>query len=117
MLQAVWFDAGAGRSGRLLLTVHHLSVDGVSWRILVPDLAAGYAAAARGEAPQLPPRGTSLRGWASGLAHAGSAAVVDELPFWRGMLEGPRFRLPRRARCSRDCWARRGMFGSRCRPR
>ena len=29
MLQAVWFDAGAERSGRLLLTIHHLSVDGV----------------------------------------------------------------------------------------
>src|SRR6185312_9360164 len=38
MLQAVWFDGGAGQQGRLLLTIHHLSVDGVSWRILVPDL-------------------------------------------------------------------------------
>ena len=41
MLQAVWFDGGAGQQGRLLLTIHHLSVDGVSWRILVPDLEAG----------------------------------------------------------------------------
>ena len=40
MVQAVWFDAGAQASGRLLLTIHHLAVDGVSWRILVPELAA-----------------------------------------------------------------------------
>ena len=49
MVQAVWFDAGAQRTGRLLLTIHHLAVDGVSWRILVPDLAAAWAAIARGD--------------------------------------------------------------------
>src|SRR5207237_72794 len=53
MVQAVWFDAGEQRTGRLLLTIHHLAVDGVSWRILVPDLAAAWAAIARGEAPSL----------------------------------------------------------------
>ena len=40
MLQAVWFDAGEEDAGRLLLTIHHLAVDGVSWRILLPDLKA-----------------------------------------------------------------------------
>ena len=40
MMQAVWFDAGAEQSGRLWLSIHHLAVDGVSWRILLPDLAA-----------------------------------------------------------------------------
>ena len=48
MLQAVWFDAGPAQAGRLLLTIHHLSVDGVSWRILVPDLAAAWHAIANG---------------------------------------------------------------------
>src|SRR6185436_1695961 len=53
------------------------------------DLATAVAALARGETPRLPPRGTSLRGWASRLAaHAQSAAVRGELPFWRGMLAG-----------------------------
>src|SRR5262249_33704223 len=46
MVQAVWFDAGVHRSGRLLLSIHHLAVDGVSWRILVPELAAAWAAIA-----------------------------------------------------------------------
>ena len=40
----------AATAGRLLLVIHHLAVDGVSWRILVPDLAAAWAAIARGEA-------------------------------------------------------------------
>ena len=85
MVQAVWFDAGEQRTGRLLLTIHHLAVDGVSWRILVPDLAAAWAAIARGEEPSLPPRGTSFRRWAQRLAaHAQEPARVEELPFWTG---------------------------------
>ncbi|MFJ1993749.1 amino acid adenylation domain-containing protein [Streptomyces asiaticus] len=50
MLQAVWFDAGPDVSGRLLLTVHHLAVDGVSWRILLPDLTAAWSAQTEGGA-------------------------------------------------------------------
>ena len=50
MVQAVWFDAGRERAGRLWLAIHHLAVDGVSWRILVPDLAAAWRAVAAGQA-------------------------------------------------------------------
>ncbi|WP_329570737.1 non-ribosomal peptide synthetase [Kitasatospora sp. NBC_01266] len=82
MVQLVWFDAGPQRPGRLLLVVHHLVVDGVSWRILLPDLAAAW----RGE--QLPPVATSLRSWATALvAEAGRRDA--ELPLWQGMLDGP----------------------------
>ena len=44
---------GRHEAGRLLLTIHHLAVDGVSWRILVPDLAAAWAAVADGKKPAL----------------------------------------------------------------
>ncbi|HLY89546.1 MAG TPA: amino acid adenylation domain-containing protein, partial [Acetobacteraceae bacterium] len=81
MLQAIWFDA-AHEPGRLLLVLHHLVVDGVSWRILVPDLAAAYDGAA------LDPVGTSLRGWAQRLVtEAQSARRVAELPLWRDILQ------------------------------
>src|SRR5262249_47826724 len=94
MLQAVWFDAGAGASGRLLLTIHHLSVDGVSWRILLPDLAAAWHAFANGAKPALPPRGTSFRRWAQRLAaEAQDAKRVDELASWSAMLRQPALAL------------------------
>ncbi|NEE17146.1 hypothetical protein G3M58_63100, partial [Streptomyces sp. SID7499] len=38
LIRVVWFPRGPGRDGRLLLLVHHLAMDGVSWRILLPDL-------------------------------------------------------------------------------
>ena len=68
---------GAARPGRLLLTIHHLAVDGVSWRILVPDLAAAWQAVGGGQAVALPARGTSFRRWAQRLAaHAQDASVA-----------------------------------------
>ena len=103
MVQAVWFDAGAARAGRLLLAIHHLAVDGVSWRILVPDLAAAWQAVAAGQAVALPARGTSFRRWAERLAaHAREAVLSQELSFWSGELGKPSLLLARgRARCGR----------------
>ncbi|WP_306338199.1 amino acid adenylation domain-containing protein, partial [Streptomyces sp. KL118A] len=74
LARAVWVDAGPGRTGRLILVVHHLVVDGVSWRVLVPDLRAACEAAAAGRTPRLEPVGTSFRRWAELLA----AQAVDE---------------------------------------
>jgi non-ribosomal peptide synthase protein (TIGR01720 family) len=94
MLQAVWFDAGPRQVGRLLLTIHHLSVDGVSWRILAPDLAAAWQAVANGKEPALPPRGTSFRRFAQRLsAYARHPDMVGELPLWTGMLRAPALSL------------------------
>ncbi|MER6299869.1 non-ribosomal peptide synthase/polyketide synthase [Kitasatospora sp. NPDC001539] len=88
MLQAVWFDAGQGRSGRLLLMVHHLSVDGVSWRVLLPDLFEAYEAAEQGRPIALDPVGTSLRGWATRL-HELAAERRSELELWEEMVREP----------------------------
>jgi non-ribosomal peptide synthase protein (TIGR01720 family) len=74
--------------------IHHLAVDGVSWRILVPDLAAACAALARGARPDLGPPGTSFRRWAHALAaEAQVPARVAELAHWRGTLEQASLRL------------------------
>jgi non-ribosomal peptide synthase protein (TIGR01720 family) len=90
MVQAVWFDAGPDVPGRVMLVAHHLVTDGVSWRIIVPDLAGAWAAADAGEVPALAPVGTSFRRW-SQLLHddARSARRQAELPFWEGMLAEP----------------------------
>ncbi|MQY03035.1 non-ribosomal peptide synthetase [Actinomadura macrotermitis] len=87
MLQAVWFDRGPAEPGGLLLVAHHLVVDAVSWRILLPDLAAAYAAIAAGAAPALEPAGTSFRRWAQALAETGPGRDA-ELPAWHALLEG-----------------------------
>ncbi|MFE9203290.1 amino acid adenylation domain-containing protein [Micromonospora sp. NPDC007230] len=83
VLQALWFDAGADRPGRLLLALHHLVVDGVSWRILLPDLAAAAQAVAAGRTPELEPVRTSLRRFAEHLvAEAARPERTAELAGW-----------------------------------
>ncbi|WP_198676439.1 non-ribosomal peptide synthetase [Kribbella monticola] len=72
MLQVVWFDAGPAESGRLLVLIHHLSVDGVSWRILLPDLLSAW----NGEA--LDPVGTSFAAWSRQLPAATVVESADE---------------------------------------
>ncbi|MFI5800314.1 amino acid adenylation domain-containing protein, partial [Streptomyces sp. NPDC051677] len=76
----VWFDAGPDAPGTLLIVLHHLAVDAVSWRILLPDLAAAYEAAAAGRAPELAPVATSYRTWSRHLRTADRRA---ELPVWQ----------------------------------
>ncbi|TDQ00487.1 non-ribosomal peptide synthetase [Labedaea rhizosphaerae] len=88
MVRVVWFDGGPGRPGRLLVVVHHLAIDAVSLRILVPDLATAYQAAAAGERPRLATPPASLRRWAVELA-AQAQHRDAELPLWTDMLAGP----------------------------
>ncbi|WP_460655941.1 non-ribosomal peptide synthase/polyketide synthase [Kribbella endophytica] len=87
MVRAVWYDAGPSRAGRLLLLIHHLVVDGVSWRILLEDLALAAGEVAGGRVPLLPAVPTSFRRWTSRLIDAASARA-DELGLWTGMFEG-----------------------------
>ncbi|MFE0250281.1 amino acid adenylation domain-containing protein [Streptomyces sp. NPDC059010] len=83
MVQAVWVDAGPARVGRLVLVVHHLVVDGVSWRILLPDLQSACEAAAAGRTPELDPVATSFRGWAELLTErAADPALTGGLDAW-----------------------------------
>jgi amino acid adenylation domain-containing protein/non-ribosomal peptide synthase protein (TIGR01720 family) len=83
LLRAALFDLGAAGQ-RLFLVLHHLIVDGVSWRILLADLEAACRALAAGSGgADLLPVGTSLGRWGARLAaeaRAGSAA--EELGFW-----------------------------------
>ncbi len=88
MVQAVWFDAGPDHAGRLLCVVHHLVIDGVSWRILLPDLATAWDAVAAGRPVELEPVATSFRRWAYGLfEEAQRLGREAELPLWREILQ------------------------------
>ncbi|MCY1393409.1 non-ribosomal peptide synthase domain protein [compost metagenome] len=58
---------------RLLLTAHHLVVDGVSWRVLLEDLARAYAQLSAGNPLALGPRPTSYQRWAMHLQEAARA--------------------------------------------
>ncbi|MFC7961403.1 amino acid adenylation domain-containing protein [Rhodococcoides kroppenstedtii] len=85
VLSVVWFDRGDD-PGRLLLVAHHLAVDGVSWSILVEDLAVAWVAVESGDAPVLAPVRTSLREFSRRVDEdAHSPQRLAELPYWQAV--------------------------------
>ncbi|MGV9408202.1 amino acid adenylation domain-containing protein, partial [Streptomyces sp. NPDC003667] len=83
LLRAALLELGATRGQRLLIVVHHLAVDGVSWRILLEDLGSCYERRAAGRAPLLPAKTTSFRSWAQRLqGFAESAQARAEFAYW-----------------------------------
>src|SRR5690348_9720834 len=84
LLRAALFHRGPESSPRLLLALHHLVVDAVSWRFLLEDLQALCLALSSNQPPSLPPKTTSFQAWAHRLrAHADTLA--DEATFWTGL--------------------------------
>jgi amino acid adenylation domain-containing protein/non-ribosomal peptide synthase protein (TIGR01720 family) len=83
VVRVVLFDLGVTRPSRLLLVIHHLAVDGVSWRILLEDMWTAYGQRLRGEVVALPPKTTSYKRWAAELAeHAKSPMIQGEIDYW-----------------------------------
>jgi non-ribosomal peptide synthase protein (TIGR01720 family) len=96
ILRVVLFDLGPGRSSRLLVIVHHLACDAVSWPILIDDLATVYEQLRVGEPIALPPKSASFQSWAERITAWGCEAVrADDLRFWRAECVAPAVRLPR----------------------
>ena len=80
MLSALW----VADTGQLALIIHHLAVDGVSWRILLEDLNIAWGQHRGGQQVALPAAGTSFARWASLLEeHARTSAMVDQADAWK----------------------------------
>ena len=71
-------------TSRLVAIIHHLAIDGVSWRILLEDLNFAWAQHRAGQEVMLPEPGTSFARWAALLdEHAHRTDVVAEAGAWR----------------------------------
>ncbi|MCH9647813.1 MAG: amino acid adenylation domain-containing protein, partial [Deltaproteobacteria bacterium] len=87
------FQLPEGEPQRLLLIVHHLAVDAVSWRLLAEDLERCYQALAAGGGVNLPAKTTSFQEWSKRqLELAASPQGEAELARWRdalGLIDSP----------------------------
>ncbi|SPM37061.1 non-ribosomal peptide synthetase, partial [Mycobacterium rhizamassiliense] len=86
MFSAVWAESNR----QLALIIHHLAVDGVSWRVLLEDLNIAWAQHHSGQPVVLPTGGTSFARWSALLSeHAREAAVVESAEVWRQVAATP----------------------------
>jgi amino acid adenylation domain-containing protein/non-ribosomal peptide synthase protein (TIGR01720 family) len=83
LVQVTLFTLGENQTYRLLIIIHHLAVDGVSWRILLEDLQTVYQQLVQGKKIQLPAKTTSVKKWAKKLQeYAKLDNVKSEINYW-----------------------------------
>lgn len=79
----------------LLLVIHHLVVDGVSWRIILEDFAKAYQQIQQGEAFVLPEKTDSYKHWAEQIkAYTKNQRLKKEYAYWRKTVQTPVYPLP-----------------------
>ncbi|WP_130903346.1 non-ribosomal peptide synthetase [Pseudomonas sp. Sample_23] len=94
LLRAVLVDV-ANDQQRLFIAIHHLVVDGVSWRVLLDDLQTAYRQLDAAQPLKLPAKTSAFKDWAARLqAYAGSESLREELGWWQTQLAGPSADLP-----------------------
>jgi amino acid adenylation domain-containing protein/non-ribosomal peptide synthase protein (TIGR01720 family) len=83
LVQVALFDLGAGKSQRLLFVIHHLAIDGVSWRILLADLQTAYQQLNEGKKIQLSAKTTSFKHWSDLLQeYINSDTLQQQRDYW-----------------------------------
>ncbi|MGB3467933.1 MAG: condensation domain-containing protein, partial [Cyclobacteriaceae bacterium] len=80
---------------RLGIIIHHLVIDGVSWRILLEDLSKLYAGYSAGDEPKLPLKTNSYRQWALKLnEYLANKDIREEIAYWSEITSQRVPRLP-----------------------
>ncbi|WPL15965.1 Linear gramicidin synthase subunit B [Thiorhodovibrio winogradskyi] len=83
LFQVCWLDAGSQQEGRLLLIVHHIVMDIVSWSPFIDDLMTAYRQLSTHQTPRLPLKTSSFKDWAIALVDfADSPAAVADVGYW-----------------------------------
>lgn len=81
-------EEGVDAEARALIVIHHLAVDAVSWRILLPDFVTAWQQITEGRRVELTASGTSMRRW-SAASIAAAAARAGEFELWHRICSAP----------------------------
>jgi mycobactin peptide synthetase MbtF len=106
MVRAVWFS-GAEQTDVLLITAHHLTVDVVSWHIILGDIAEAWRSVDAGVAPKMLPEFTSYRRWCELMWQRAAAPEVQaQREYWMAQVCQPDSALgARHPDPTRDTWS------------
>ena len=95
LVRVALFGLGPHRPKRLLMIIHHLVIDRVSWSIILEDLQTLCQPSSQGETQQLPLKTTSFKRWSEGLGESlNSQNWQSEREYWLKPSPSPSFQLP-----------------------
>jgi amino acid adenylation domain-containing protein/non-ribosomal peptide synthase protein (TIGR01720 family) len=103
LFRVALFQLGPDSSNRLFIVIHHLAVDGVSWRILLEDVTTAFYQLENGDSINLPAKTTSYQQWAKRLKDsANSEMITGERDYWLNESRKPVQPLPKDVLTERD---------------
>lgn len=83
LIRFVYFSSDNQEESRLLIGIHHLIVDGVSWRILTNDLQIAHSQWLNSKPIQLSSKTTSFQQWGEVLKEYGATdALNTQKSYW-----------------------------------
>ncbi|MBW4666572.1 MAG: KR domain-containing protein [Cyanomargarita calcarea GSE-NOS-MK-12-04C] len=95
LVRFAFFELAPQQSSYLLIIIHHLAVDSVSWHILLEDLQIAYQQISQDKAINLPNNTTSYAQWVEYLQeYAQSSEILQEQDYWLQEAQKPFSRLP-----------------------
>ena len=90
LIKVALFEFSGNQPNRLLIAIHHLVVDGISWRVLLADFQTVYQQLSQGSEIKLPAKTTSFKQWSEKLGdYAKSEELKSELNYWIKELSQP----------------------------
>ena len=86
--RCVLFNRGKNQTPCLLIIVHHLVVDGLSWRSLLADLNLAYQQLKDGGEIALSPKTTSFQAWGEAITYyAQSPDILKQQGYWQNLVK------------------------------
>ncbi|MBK5469413.1 amino acid adenylation domain-containing protein [Bacillus sp. TH19] len=95
LMRVVYFEDTLSGNDRIFWVIHHLVVDGVSWRILLEDLQVVYNQMKQGQGVRLPAKSTSFKEWSERLqAYSDSGISKEVQDYWNERVEKETMKIP-----------------------
>ncbi|MGE5409772.1 MAG: amino acid adenylation domain-containing protein, partial [Clostridiales bacterium] len=96
LLRVAYFKTPDELDDLMLIVIHHLVVDAVSWRILFDDLQLSLKQYLQGKEIHLPHKTSSYKTWAEKLIdYSRNNEFIDEVKYWKGILSKDYPEIPR----------------------
>ncbi|MEM7555067.1 MAG: amino acid adenylation domain-containing protein [Cyanobacteria bacterium P01_A01_bin.84] len=99
LIRLAFFKLGNNKPNRLLFIIHHLVIDGISWRILLSDLQVIFeqlnSNSGTSQKIQLLPKTTSFKYWSKSLQkYAQSQISPQTIEYWKNICQISQLPLP-----------------------
>ncbi len=95
LMRVVYFEDTLTGNDLLFWVIHHLVVDGVSWRILLEDLQAVYNQMKQDQEVSLPAKSTSFKEWSERLQTYSDSGISKEVQnYWNEQVEKETMKIP-----------------------